>query len=60
MCSQWGFGGIQKAEAWKVYTSQVMQGLVCHAEEFGFYFEDSGELLRHYEQGSDVIRFLND
>lgn len=34
-----------------------MKGLVCHAKEFGFYFEDSGELLRHYEQENDVIRF---
>lgn len=32
-----------------------MKGLVCHAKEFGFYFEDSGELLRHYEQENDVI-----
>lgn len=29
------------------------------AKEVRFYFEDGGELLRHYEQGSDVIRFEN-
>lgn len=30
-----------------------------HAKEFGFYFEDVGELLRHYEQGCGVLRFEN-
>lgn len=31
-----------------------------HAKEFRFYLKDGGELFRHYEWRSDVIRIEND